>query len=59
LRGRDRRGLIDLAVIGAGLADEGGAAGQPPPGLLQKALLDRAGLPDIRFHDLRHSCARC
>lgn len=22
-----------------------------------KALLDRAGLPDIRFHDLRHSCA--
>lgn len=22
-----------------------------------KALLARAGLPDIRFHDLRHSCA--
>ncbi|CCF85502.1 Integrase family protein (fragment) [Nitrolancea hollandica Lb] len=22
-----------------------------------KALLTRAGLPDIRFHDLRHSCA--
>jgi len=22
-----------------------------------KALLERAGLPDIRFHDLRHSCA--
>ena len=22
-----------------------------------KAHLDRAGLPDIRFHDLRHSCA--
>jgi integrase len=22
-----------------------------------KALLQRAGLPDMRFHDLRHSCA--
>ena len=22
-----------------------------------KALLERAGLPDVRFHDLRHSCA--
>jgi integrase len=22
-----------------------------------KALLDRAGLPPIRFHDLRHTCA--
>jgi len=22
-----------------------------------KALLRRAGLPDIRFHDLRHTCA--
>ncbi len=22
-----------------------------------KALLKRAGLPDIRFHDLRHTCA--
>jgi integrase len=22
-----------------------------------KALLKRAGLPDVRFHDLRHSCA--
>ena len=30
LRGRDRRGLVDLAVVGAGLSREGGAAEQPP-----------------------------
>ncbi len=29
---------------------------RPPPGGA-KALLQRAGLPEIRFHDLRHTCA--
>ncbi len=35
LRGRDRRGLVDLAVVGEGLPGEGGAAEEAPPGLLQ------------------------
>jgi len=35
----------------------GASAGQPHPSLQLRAHLEKAGLPLLRFHDLRHTAA--
>ncbi len=65
LRGHLRRQLEEIEGLGDGYQDQGlifpGEHGQPmrPWTLTGKfeRILKRAGLPHIRFHDLRHPCA--
>ena len=65
LKAHRTRQLEERLKLGAAWQDHGlvfpSSVGTPmsPRNLVRafKALLKRAGLPDIRFHDLRHSCA--
>jgi integrase len=66
LRGHLERHLWEIEALGDLYVDQGlvltTAAGTPinPSNIRQRSLallLKRAGLPHIRFHDLRHTCA--
>ena len=66
LRAHLRRQLREIEILGDGYIDQGlvftTQVGTPinPSNLRQRSLaplLERAGLPHIRFHDLRHTCA--
>ena len=66
LRAHLERQLRDMEVLGDGYRDQGLVfttdTGAPinPSNLRQRSfapLLKRAGLPHMRFHDLRHTCA--